>query len=262
MRKNEKHGIITAFFVFLMIYAFLSPSTANAETCTAATSGSWANGSIWDCGHAPISTDDAVITDGAEVVAGGTLDSFYSLTIDGNAELDLVPALICHTPDPVDVGGSDGRTVTFTDCSMGTDETVYVNWGDDSTVSTGSPGDSFTHDYLWNGNFLVSHSIASSPNDPGVAETIPVSVPLSSNGTLTVTTDPPLSGVNVYAYKGTSTWHVITDSNGSGTLTPLPAGQYTVYLYYPTNHGCDFANNTSFTVVTGETTTVYATQCY
>lgn len=260
MRKNGKYGAITAFFVFVVMYAFFYPATANAVMCTATTGGVWANGSIWDCGHAPLNTDNVVITDGAAVEAGGTLDSFYSLTIDGNADLVLVPQVICHTPDPVDIGGADGLTVSFTDCSMGSGDSVTVNWGDGSMYAGGSLDVPFSHHYLWKGNYSIQHSISSSPYSYGLSEVIPVKVPQANDGTLAVTTTPAISGINVYAYQGSNSWHLVTGASGTASFT-LPANQYTVYLYYTAGHSCDFTNGTAFTVTTGGTTTASATSC-
>lgn len=250
---------ITAFLIFFVMYAFFSSLPANAATCTTTTGGSWVDSSIWDCGHVPLDTDNAVVTDGASVMAGAMLNSFSSLTIGGTSELIIMPDLVCH--DTVEIGG-DG-TVTFHDCSMGTD-TVHVVWGDGSQ-DWGNPGegDTFSHRYAVENSvtsyYTITHYITSGLYTS--TETIPVAEPLSPTGTLSVTTESPLAGVNVYAYQGNNMWHVITDSTGSATLTPLPTGQYTVYLYYPTTHNCNFTNGTAFTVMTDATTTVDATSC-
>jgi len=147
-----------------------------------------------------------------------------------------------------------GYTVTVTDGS--TDDaalpaaSVTVNWGD-GTLTTGSPGSSFSHTYSSSAIFTITHTVRDAGGLFGSGK-INVEVPgrVSISGTVRDNKGAPLPNVDVLLKENGITRQVVsTDGNGVYGFSSS-AGAYLIQVYL---YGAAFLGNPAIVNLTAGT---------
>lgn len=172
--KGLVYCLIKCQRLFVLLVLVFSSTALQAATCTSRATGNWNVASVWDCGRAPLSTDDAVIGGGYTVTLN-TSPSVLSLTVNNGS--------LQHT-------GTANRTLTV---SNG----LAVN-ANGSIASSGSGTFTLAATSVNNYNTLAADILNVTGN---VVTTVSLNVPtitiggtLSNNGTLTASTALSVAG--------------------------------------------------------------------
>jgi PKD domain len=216
-------------------------------------------------------TGAAVSHDYSTTTAGAPVNVTVTVSNGGTNTQIVTPTAVhtaptCSATPPAN--GTVNAPVSFTDNSTADGSAgVYINWGDGSPLSTGTPGGTtgtaFSHTYIWPGKYKVTQIVQ---DDMGFNCSVPYYVSISKagvtagSGTLDINTDATF--VVSYYVKGSDglTKKSGTLATGDNNLTLVP-DTYNVYLYFANGNTCTWTQGQSATVTDGTKTTVTATSC-